>query len=123
MNGAVGLPAYTKNSAGSPLESQLGRLEGMEDLGGGISTKIADAVGAKIHSSGKIRSGYPAGGKCLFPEMIVLAVQTVEGAGLIKNGQIPISILRPGRNCIPRIAASGSTGTHKIAHTVGGKGI
>jgi hypothetical protein len=95
----------------------------MENLGSGISAKIADAVGARIHNSGKIRSGYPAGGECLLPEVIVLAVQTIEGAGLIKNGQIPVPILRSGRNRIPGIAASGSTGTYKIAHTVGGKGV
>jgi hypothetical protein len=56
-------------------------------------------------------------------ELVVLTVQTIEGATVVENGQIVVIVLRAWGNGILRVTATGTTGTDKIADTVGGQGV
>jgi len=55
--------------------------------------------------------------------MIVLAIKTIEGTGMVENGKISVPILRPIGDGVSGIAAAGSGGTDKIGDTIGGQGI
>ncbi len=54
---------------------------------------------------------------------MVLTVKTVERAGMIKDGQIFISMFRSFDVGISRVPATGPCGTNKTSHTVGGERI
>lgn len=55
--------------------------------------------------------------------MVILTVQTVKGAGMVKNRQITMSEFRSFGNRILRISAAGAGRADKIAHTVGGQRV
>jgi len=59
----------------------------------------------------------------MFFEVIILAVKAIKRTGIVKDGQVFITILRPVGNGISRVAGPLTTGTDKIRYTVRGKGI
>ena len=52
-------------------------------------------------------------------ELVVLTVEAIEGAGVVENGQVVMTVLRACGNGILRVTATGTTGTDKTADTVG----
>jgi hypothetical protein len=54
---------------------------------------------------------------------MVLAIQTVEGASMIKHGQIGMTMLGSVRYGIVRISTPGAAGTDKTSDTVAGQGV
>jgi hypothetical protein len=56
-------------------------------------------------------------------ELEVLAIQAVEGAGVIKNSEVFVAVFRAPRNSILGIARTGAARAHKASNTVGGQGI
>lgn len=59
----------------------------------------------------------------MFFEVIILAVEAIKRTGIVKDGQVFITILRPVGNGMSRVAGPLTTGTDKIRYTVRGKGI
>jgi hypothetical protein len=59
----------------------------------------------------------------MFFEMIILAIQAIKRAGIVKDSQIFITILRSAGNGILRVTAPLPAGTDKICDTVCGKGV
>jgi len=55
--------------------------------------------------------------------VIILAVQTIKGTGMIKDGQIFVTIFRSIGNGVKRITTSCTCWTDEVPHTIGGKGI
>ena len=52
-------------------------------------------------------------------EMVVLAIEAVEGARMVEDGQVLVPELRPSGDSIAWITAAGAGGTDKRAHAVG----
>jgi hypothetical protein len=75
------------------FKGYLGSFYGMEDLWGGITAKIADAVGFFVYSPGKGFCGDLFSRKCLFLKMVVLTVQAIKCTGMVEYGQISVAIL------------------------------
>jgi hypothetical protein len=66
----------------------------MEDLRCRIATEIANAGSCVIHSVCQLLGRYLEGRKSLFLIMVILAVQTIEGTGMVKHGQVFVTVLR-----------------------------
>ena len=71
----------------------LGSFYGMEDLWGGITTKIADAVGFFVNGPVKSFCGDLFSRKRVLLKMVVLTVQTIKCTGMVKYGQISVAVL------------------------------
>jgi hypothetical protein len=95
----------------------------MENLGGGVTPKIADTVGLWVHSVSKLFGSKLLRGKRLGLKMVILTVQTIKPAGLIKYGQILIVVLRSFGSRISGIPAARTSRADNISHTVGGKKV
>jgi hypothetical protein len=65
----------------------------------------------------------PARLSCRVTIVPVLAEKAIKGAGLIKDGQVLITIFSSLRIGKPGITSPGSTGTDPISDAVGGQGI
>jgi hypothetical protein len=59
----------------------------------------------------------------MFFEVIILAVQAIKRAGIVKDGQVVIAVLRTAGNGISRVTAPLAAGTYKISYTICGKGV
>ena len=55
--------------------------------------------------------------------MVILAVKAVEGAGIIKDGQILVAVLGSSGHSIFGIATTGTGGADKSSYTVGRKRV
>jgi len=75
------------------FKGYLGSFHGMEDLGGGITAEIADAVGFFVYGPGEGFCGDFFPGKCVFLKMIVLTVQAIKCTGMVEYGQISVAVL------------------------------
>jgi len=95
----------------------------MENLGSGITAKIADTVGLWVHCMSELLCSKLSRGERLGLKMVVLTVQTIKPAGMIEYGQIPITVFRAFGSGIYRISAARTSRADKVPHTVGGKGI
>jgi hypothetical protein len=62
-------------------------------------------------------------GKGLFLEVVVLAVKTVKGTGMVKDSQVLVSVFRAFCIGIARISTARARRAHKTSHTIGWKGI
>jgi hypothetical protein len=95
----------------------------MENLGSGITAKIADTAGLLVHRMSELLRSKLLRVKRLGLKMEVLTVQTIKPAGMIKYGQIFITVFRAFGSRISGISAARTSRADKISHTVGGKGI
>jgi hypothetical protein len=95
----------------------------MENLGRGVTAKIADTVGLWIHHMSELFCSQLLRVKCLGLKMVVLTVQTIKPAGMIKYGQILITVFSTFGSRISGISAARTSRTDKVPYTVGGKGI
>jgi hypothetical protein len=95
----------------------------MENLGSGVTAKIADTAGLLVHRMSELFSSKLLRVKRLALKMKVLTVQTIKPAGMIKYGQIFITVFRAFGSGISGISAARTSRADKVPHTVGGKGI
>ncbi len=95
----------------------------MENLGSGITAKIADTAGLLVHRMSELFRSKLLRVKRLGLKMEVLTVQTIKPAGMIKYGQIFITVFRAFGSRISGISAARTSRADKVSHTVGGKGI
>lgn len=107
----------------SIFKSHFGCFDGMENLGSGVTAKIADTVGLLVHRMSELFCGKLLRIKRLRLKMVVLTVQTIKPAGMIEYGQILITVFRAIGSRISGISAARTSRADKIPHTVGGKGI
>jgi hypothetical protein len=107
----------------SMSKSYSGCFNGMENLGSGITAKITDAVGLLVHRMSELLCSKLLRVKRLCFKMVVLTVQTIKSAGMIKYGQILIAVFGTFGSRISGISAARTSGTDKVSHTVGGKSI
>ena len=105
------------------FKSCFGCFNGMENLRGGITAKIADTVGLLVHRMSELFCSKLLRVKGLDLKMVILTVQTIKPAGMIKYGQIFITVFRALGCGIFGISAARASGADKVPHTVGGKGI
>jgi hypothetical protein len=105
------------------LSRQMGRLYGMKHMWARIAAKIADAGGAFIHGGCQIFCRETAGGKGFLLEVVILAIEAVERAGLVEDGQVGIPVFRTFFVGISGRPASRASWTHKAGHAIGGQGI
>ena len=75
------------------FKGYFGSFYGMEDLRGGITAEIADAVGFFVYGSGEIFCGDLFRRKCVFLKMVVLTVQAIKCTGMVEYGQISVAVL------------------------------
>jgi hypothetical protein len=76
------------------VQGEFGGLEGVQNLRCGITSEVTDAGGFVVHCSGQFLCrdrGWEGG---LLFVLIVLTVETIEGAGVIKDGQVFVTIFR-----------------------------
>ena len=107
----------------SIFKSHFGCFNGMENLGGGVTAKIADTVGLLVHRMSELFCSKLLRVKRLRLKMVVLTIQTIKPACMIKYGQILITVFRAFGSRIFGISAARTSRADKISHTVGGKGI
>jgi hypothetical protein len=95
----------------------------MENLRSGVATEIADAGGFLARCSSQFfrRDSLRRTGSVF--ELIVLTIETIKGAGVIKYGQVVVPVLRTSTHGVLWITTAGATGTDKIAYAVCGQGI
>jgi hypothetical protein len=53
----------------------------------------------------------------------ILAVEAVEGTGVVEDGQVVMAMLRAAGDSISGVATACTTSTDKISHAVCGQGI
>ena len=95
----------------------------MQDLRGGVASKVTDAGGFFIGGVSELFGRDRFCRKCALLELMVLAVQAVKGTGMVKNRQIAITDFRSFGNRILGVSAAGTRRADKIAHTVGGQRV
>lgn len=95
----------------------------MENLRSGVTAKIADTVGLLVHRMSELFCSKLLRVKRLGLKMVVLTVQTIKPAGIIKYCQILITVFRAFGSRISGISAARTSRADKVPHTVGGKGI
>jgi hypothetical protein len=95
----------------------------MENLGSGITAKIADTAGLPVHRMGELFCSNLLRVKCPCLKVVVLTIQTIKPAGLVKYGQILITVFRAFGSRISGISAARTSRADKVPHTVGGMGI
>ena len=98
-------------------------FNGMKNLGGGVTAKIANTAGLLVHRTGKLFCSNLLRVKRLGLKMVVLTVQTIKPAGIIEYGQILITVFRTFGSRISGITTARTSRAYKVPHTVGGKGI
>jgi len=95
----------------------------MENLGSGVTAKIADTAGLSVHGMSELFRRKLLRVKRLGLKMEILTVQTIKPAGMIKYGQIFITVFRAFGSGISGISTARTSRADKVPHTVGGKGI
>jgi hypothetical protein len=95
----------------------------MENLGSGVTAKIADTVGLLVHRMSELFCSKLLRVKRLRLKMVVLTIQTIKPASMIKYGQILITVFSAFGSRIFGISAARTSRADKVPHTVGGKGI
>ena len=95
----------------------------MEDLRGGVATEIADACGLLLHCSSQLFGGNELGGASSILKLVILAIEAVEGTGVIEDSQVVVAMLRAAGYSVSGVATAGTTSTDKISHAVCGQGI
>jgi hypothetical protein len=120
---AIGLPTYPEDVVFASVDSQLGGLQGVENMRCGIAPKIADTGCPVIDSLGNLGCALPACSQRFFAIMPVLTEKTVERARLEKHRQVFETLLRSLAVGIFRESTTCSAGTDPVCNTVGGKGI
>jgi hypothetical protein len=95
----------------------------MENLGSGITAKIADTVGLLVHRMSELFCSNLLRVKRSCLKVVVLTIQTIKPAGLVEYGQILITVFRAFGSRISGIPAARTSRADKVPHTVGGKGI
>jgi hypothetical protein len=88
-----------------------------------VSPKIADAGSLFIRISYEAIYRNGSGFQGLFSEVPVLAIETIEGAGVEKNGKVFIASLRACAMGILGEAGPGPAGAYPVGYAVGGQGI
>lgn len=107
----------------SIFKSHFRCFNGMENLRSGVTAKIADTAGLLVHRMSELFCSKLLRVKRLGLKMVVLTVQTIKPAGMIKYGQILITVFRAFGSRISGISAARTSRADKVPHTVGGKGI
>jgi len=92
-------------------------------LGRRIAPEIADTGSPLIYHLSQGSGRNPSLARGQVAVLPVLAEQAVEGTGLIKNGQILISIFGARPIGIARKPTSGTGRTHPFSHTIGGQRV
>jgi len=95
----------------------------MENLRSGVTAKIADTAGLLVHRMSELFCSKLLRVKRPGLKMVVLTVKTIKPAGMIKYGQILITVFRAFGSRISGISAACSSRTDKVSHTVSGKGV
>ena len=95
----------------------------MQDLGCGVATEITDAGSLFLYCCGQLFGGDSLAGVSSILELMILAIKTVKGTGMIKDGQIVAAMFRAFGDGISRVATACTAGTDKISHAVSGEGI
>jgi hypothetical protein len=107
----------------SIFKSHFGCFDGMENLGSGVTAKIADTVGLLVHRMSELFCSKLLRVKRLCLKMVVLTVKTIKPAGMIEYGQILITVFSAFDSRIFGISAARTSRADKVPHTVGRKGI
>ena len=95
----------------------------MKYLRGGVATEIADACGLLLHCSSQLFGGDELSRANSILKLVVLAIEAVEGTGVIEDSQVVVTMLRAFGDSISGVATSCTTSTDKISHAVCGQGI
>jgi len=95
----------------------------MQDLRRGVAPEIANAGGFFVDSLSECFGRDMLGRECTVLKMIILTVQAVKGAGMVKNRQVAVTDLGSSGNRILRKTAAGTGRANKITHTVRGQRI
>jgi hypothetical protein len=119
MHGPVGLPANAENLFLLRCQSLPGGNQGKGKLGCWVSPEIADAGGPFVGIRHKPVHWNGSGFQRLFSEVPVLAKETIEGAGVEKNGKVFIASLRACAMGVLGEAGPGSAGANPVGHAVG----
>ena len=107
----------------SIFKSHSGCFNGMQNLGSGVTAKIADTGGLLVHRMSELFCSKLLRVKRLGLKMVILTVQAIKPAGMIKYCQILITVFSTFGGRISRISAACTSRTDKVPHTVGGKRI
>ena len=95
----------------------------MEDLRGGVATEITDACGLLLHCCSQLFGGDELGRASSILELVVLAIEAIEGTGVIEDGQVVVAMLGAAGDSISGVATAGTSSTDKISHAIRGQGI
>jgi hypothetical protein len=76
------------------VQGEFGGLEGVQNLRCGITSEVTDAGGFVVHCTGQFLCCDPWWENGLLLVLIILAVETIKGAGVIKDSQIFVTIFR-----------------------------
>ena len=95
----------------------------MEDLRGGVATEITDACGLRLHCSSQLFGGDELARVSSILKLVILAIEAVEGTGVIEDSQVVVAMLRAAGDGVSGAAAAGTSSTDKISHAVCGQGI
>ena len=90
----------------------------MEDLRCGVTTEITDAGGLRLHCRSQLFGGDELGGANSILKLVVLAIEAVEGTGVIEDRQVIMAMLRAAGDSISGVATACTTSTDKISHAV-----
>jgi hypothetical protein len=98
-------------------------LNRVRKLWSGIPAKIADTTGAVVDCLGKLNRGDPLPIPNPFSVCPILTEKTVEGAPVVKDGQVFESIFRTRGISILRIAGTCPARADPIRYTIGWKPV
>ena len=98
-------------------------MNGVEDLRRGVPSKIADARSPFVDSLRQFNRRPRLFFSDVFPVVPVLAEKTVEGAAVIENRQILVSVFSALRIGKAGKADAGPAGADPGANTVGRQGV
>ena len=120
---AIGLPADAEHPPPIPLQSETRGGKGVRKLRAGVAAKVANAGCLLIHLVGKVAGAHRRLLSCRQAVVPVLTEEAIEGAGLIEDGQVLISIFRPLPVGESGIAGPRSPGADPVGNAIGGQGV
>ena len=119
VHGPVGLPADPEDLPLSLSQGLAGSRQGKGKLGSRVSPEIADAgspfIGIRYKPVYRNGSGFQG----IFSEVPVLAIETIEGAGVEKDGKVLIASFRACAMGILGEPGPGPAGADPVGHAVG----
>jgi len=118
---AVGFPADPENLSSSLLAGELRGSDGVFNLRCGVSPEIADATGRLVDRSDQFLDRMRPLPILGMAEMPVLAKETIEGAGAVKNSEILVTPFGAFAVGVLRITGVAAARTNPISNTIGGK--